>query len=528
MASSYNNPLKIEEIGTGEQAGTWGDTTNVNIADALPEAITGRATATFPSDANYTLPYIDSNAPQVFRNLVLNVTSSGNLSATRDLIVPEISPGVSIEKQYFVENNTSGGQSIRIKTASGTGVTIPNGRIANVYCDGTNVRFSDDYVSIAGGSISLDTLSFGTQTNKATLSYTTNTARTLTVPALGGNRTFAFLEEAQTFTQTQTFSTIVVGTQTNKATISYTTDAARTLTIPAVSGNRTFAFLEEAQTFTAAQTFNADQTIAANAIFSGNARRIQGNFVGYNTNATLFQTTVTNGGTSVGAIPNGTGNNAAFAVYGSADAANTAAGGVYVDNDEVSFFSAISGTGTYRTVYISNGGFGRIAIDSSGEIGINSGATSSTSLTVSTGGTRTYSIKGNGRVQFSDSYNYTVGATNRTLYIDSTGDIGGLSSTRESKKNIAPIENVDWLMALEPVSYNRRIKTNEGVYTEEVNPNTEFGLIADDVANVRPEICVFDNGKVAGINYEQLIAPMLKEIQNLRAEIAALKEKLNG
>ena len=528
MASSYNNPLKIEEIGTGEQAGTWGDTTNVNIADALPEAITGRATATFPSDANYTLPYIDSNAPQVFRNLVLNVTSSGNLSATRDLIVPEISPGVSIEKQYFVENNTSGGQSIRIKTASGTGVTIPNGRIANVYCDGTNVRFSDDYVSIAGGSISLDTLSFGTQTNKATLSYTTNTARTLTVPALGGNRTFAFLEEAQTFTQTQTFSTIVVGTQTNKATISYTTDAARTLTIPAVSGNRTFAFLEEAQTFTAAQTFNADQTIAANAIFSGNARRIQGNFVGYNTNATLFQTTVTNGGTSVGAIPNGTGNNAAFTVYGSADAANTAAGGVYVDNDEVSFFSAISGTGTYRTVYISNGGIARIQIDSNGSMAFGGTNTdSNVSVRVGTGG-KTTTLEVDGQIKFPNAYGNTVGGTNRSLFIDNTGVIGGLSSTRESKKNIAPIENVDWLMALEPVSYNRRMRSAKGVYTEEIHENTEFGLIADDVANVRPEVCVFDNGKVAGINYEQLIAPMLKEIQNLRAEIAALKEKVNG
>jgi hypothetical protein len=125
MSSSWDNPLKIEEIGTGEQAGTWGTTTNVNIADALPEAITGRATATFTSDTDYPLPYLNSNAPQVFRNLVLNVTSSGNLSATRDLIIP------AIEKQYIVENNTSGGQSIRIKTSAGTGVTIPNGRVAH-------------------------------------------------------------------------------------------------------------------------------------------------------------------------------------------------------------------------------------------------------------------------------------------------------------------------------------------------------------------------------------------------------------
>ena len=146
MASSYS-PLKVELIGTGEQAGSWGTTTNTNLGTTLEEAITGRATATFPSDANYTLPYIDSNASQVFRNLVLNVTSSGNLSATRDLIIP------AIEKQYFVENNTSGSQSIRVKTAAGTGVTIPTGKVAHVYCDGTNTRFADDFVGITGGTI---------------------------------------------------------------------------------------------------------------------------------------------------------------------------------------------------------------------------------------------------------------------------------------------------------------------------------------------------------------------------------------
>jgi len=147
MASTYS-PLKIELIGTGEQAGTWGTTTNTNLGTALEEAITGRATATFPSDANYTLPYTDTNGSQVFRNLVLNVTSSGNLGATRDLIIP------AIEKQYIVENNTSGSQSIRIKTAAGTGVTIPSGKIAHVFCDGTNTRFADDFVGITGGTIS--------------------------------------------------------------------------------------------------------------------------------------------------------------------------------------------------------------------------------------------------------------------------------------------------------------------------------------------------------------------------------------
>jgi hypothetical protein len=71
MASTYSD-LKIELIGTGEQQGTWGSTTNVNLGTALEEAIVGRATANFTSDANLTLTLTNSNATQVARHLVLN------------------------------------------------------------------------------------------------------------------------------------------------------------------------------------------------------------------------------------------------------------------------------------------------------------------------------------------------------------------------------------------------------------------------------------------------------------------------
>ena len=133
MASTYSTNLKIELIGSGEQAGTWGNTTNTNLGTTLEEAITGIATADFPSDANLTLAFNDVNTTQVFRNLVLNVTSTGSLTATRDLIVP------TIEKQYFVWNNTSGGQSIVVKTSAGTGITVPNGAKMVLFADGTNV-----------------------------------------------------------------------------------------------------------------------------------------------------------------------------------------------------------------------------------------------------------------------------------------------------------------------------------------------------------------------------------------------------
>ena len=89
MASTYSN-LKIELIGTGEQQGTWGTTTNTNLGTALEEAIVGRGTANFTTDADLTLTLTNSNATQVARNFVLNVTSGVSLTATRNLIVPTI------------------------------------------------------------------------------------------------------------------------------------------------------------------------------------------------------------------------------------------------------------------------------------------------------------------------------------------------------------------------------------------------------------------------------------------------------
>jgi hypothetical protein len=145
--SDYSS-LKIELIGIGEQNNTWGTTNNANLGTAIEEAIVGRATATFATDADNTtsLQLSNTTASQVARNLVLNVVSSVPLTATRNLIVPILSGIYTFEKPYVVQNNTTGGQSIVIKTAAGTGVTVPNGRTAYVYADGTNVKAIFDYI----------------------------------------------------------------------------------------------------------------------------------------------------------------------------------------------------------------------------------------------------------------------------------------------------------------------------------------------------------------------------------------------
>lgn len=147
MASTYSTNLKIELQATGENSGTWGTITNTNLGTALEQAIVGYGNPNYASDANLTLTYTDTNAAQAARALVLNVTSTGSLSTTRELVVP------TIQKQYIVQNNTSGAQSITVKTSGGTGITVPNGRKAHLYVDGTNVIQMFDFVDINGGAI---------------------------------------------------------------------------------------------------------------------------------------------------------------------------------------------------------------------------------------------------------------------------------------------------------------------------------------------------------------------------------------
>jgi hypothetical protein len=127
MASTYSD-LKFELIGTGEQSGTWGVTTNTNLGTAIEEAITGSADVTFAS-GTVTLTLTNTNASQTARNLRLNLT--GTSGGAQDLIVP------TIEKFYLVNNGCA--DAITVKNSTGTGVAVPAGKAMLVFNNATNV-----------------------------------------------------------------------------------------------------------------------------------------------------------------------------------------------------------------------------------------------------------------------------------------------------------------------------------------------------------------------------------------------------
>ena len=169
MASTYS-ALKIELIGTGEQSGTWGTTTNVNLGTAIEEAITGSTDITFAS-APVTLTLTNTNAAQPARNLRLNL--GGTSGGPQDLIVP------AIEKQYIVYNGCA--DAITIKNSTGTGIKVLPGKTTVVFNNGTNVVDAITQLT----SLNTTVLSIPDATSVTINADATNIAEQLNTQAVG-------------------------------------------------------------------------------------------------------------------------------------------------------------------------------------------------------------------------------------------------------------------------------------------------------------------------------------------------------
>lgn len=209
MASTYSD-LKIELIGTGEQAGSWGNTTNTNLGTALEEAIVGSADVSF-SSADVTLTLTNTNASQTARHVRLNLT--GTSGGARNLI---LGSGCQIDKPYIINNGLA--DAVTVKNTTGTGVAVPAGRTMWVFNNGTNVV---ETVTAAGSFAIAGALSAGTTatiggnttvggtlgvTGAATLSSTLGVTGNTTVGGTLGVTGAATLSDALTIASTTTLN----------------------------------------------------------------------------------------------------------------------------------------------------------------------------------------------------------------------------------------------------------------------------------------------------------------------------------
>lgn len=134
-------------------------------------------------------------------------------------------------------------------------------------------------------------------------------------------------------------------------------------------------------------------------------------------------------------------------------------------------------------------------------------------------------------------YYDAINGSTRDLYIKSTGQLGYLSSIRESKTNIEDLTDVSWIYSLNPVSFNYRDmettfneETNESVdtYLDTHSSELEYGLIAEDVKEVNNELVFYDDDELRGVSYKKLVVPMLKTIQDQKELIDALTARVTA
>jgi len=127
MASTYSTSLKLTLIGDGEQAGTWGSTTNSNL-NLVEQALTGVDGIDLTGITTYALTNFNGTTNEA-RNAVLLFT--GTPASTVTITAP------LQNKFYIIKNGT--GQTVTMSASGGAiSVSIPTGVTAQVYCDATN------------------------------------------------------------------------------------------------------------------------------------------------------------------------------------------------------------------------------------------------------------------------------------------------------------------------------------------------------------------------------------------------------
>jgi len=212
MTSTYSTNLKINLMGTGDQSGTWGATTNTNLGTIMEEAIVGYVTQAVADSASPTVLTIPNGASSNGRNYVLELT--GVLTANRTVEVP------AVDKPYIFYNNTTGGYTVTVKVSGQTGVTIKAGKKAIVYTNSTDV------IEVANAPVTED----GAQTlTGKTMSGSSNTFSNIPFSALAGTVTVAAGGTGQTsYTDGQLLIGNSTGNTLTKATLTAGTNATVT------------------------------------------------------------------------------------------------------------------------------------------------------------------------------------------------------------------------------------------------------------------------------------------------------------
>jgi hypothetical protein len=140
--ATYVNDLRLKEIATGDESGTWGTSTNTNL-ELIGEAL-GFGTEAITTNADTHTTTVADGSTDPGRAMYLKYTGTLD-SACTITIAPN-----TISRMHFIENGTSGSQNIIISQGSGANVTIPAGDVKAVYLDGagSGAAVTDAFASL--------------------------------------------------------------------------------------------------------------------------------------------------------------------------------------------------------------------------------------------------------------------------------------------------------------------------------------------------------------------------------------------
>ena len=545
--STYSTNLGIELIGTGEQSGTWGTTTNTNLGTLIEQAISGYTTQAVATGTDTTITIPDGTTG-VARNMYIELTGTGG--ANTNLIVP------TKRKLYFIYNNTSSGQ-VTVKVSAGTGVSVANGAKVVLVYNGTDIVNATSYPTASGttnyvakftgtnsvgNSIVYDdgtNVGIGTSTPATKLEVYGGASGTVTNISVSNAATGAnFGVDGANNVQIRTAQSVnmlfyTAGTERARIDSSGnvaigTTSATERMTLYSASGP-TLGFRSTNYTYIldSVDSSGAFRIRRADGVSADRLYITSGGNVGIGTSSPSdkFVVAETNGNLQYSAQTSG---------YGDLK---------YVGGPGNILRIGPSGynSGGLAFMYTTSGGTRTEAarVDSTGNflIGKTASSASTVGFEVDTGGT-VYSTKTSNSSGDASYYLYSTGAGQYQFYVSTDGTVNAVNTTiagisdQRLKENVRDLDvGLDAVMALQPRKFDW--KDGKGKGTKD-----DRGFIAQEFEQVFPDLVgewktPAPEGEAPYKTIRQDLIPVLVKamqeqqvmIDDLRARIAQLESK---